>query len=151
MINSRLIIDLDPEAQVVCKRHIDLCRDEGIELILTSTYRDYEEQAALFAQGRTAPGRIVTHAQPGQSFHNFKAAWDAVPLIDGKADWTIDDPPFLRMIALGKQAGARAGADWPEPLTDSDHFEYRPSGMTTMIAAKEAFDSTGTIFGGTAV
>ena len=146
MINSRNINDLDPEVRDVCLRHVALCHAEGIELIITSTYRDYEQQDALYAQGRTVPGKIVTHAQAGQSFHNFKAAYDCVPLINGKADWSVEDHPFQRMIELGRQAGAEAGADWPEPKTDSDHFEVRPAAIATTADAKALFDSNGTIF-----
>jgi hypothetical protein len=49
------------------------------------------------------------------------------------------------MIAFGKEAGALAGYDWPEPQKDSDHFEVVPAGMTIEMA-KIAFDSNGTIF-----
>ena len=39
-----------------------------------------EEQAALFAIGRTAPGKIVTKARPGESYHNHGLAFDWAPL-----------------------------------------------------------------------
>jgi peptidoglycan L-alanyl-D-glutamate endopeptidase CwlK len=146
MINSRKTTDLDPEAQIVCTRHIALCHAEGITLLITSTYRDYECQTALYAQGRTAPGPIVTHAQAGESYHNFKAAYDAIPLMNGKADWTVQDPAFQRMIVLGKQAGAEAGYDWPGELQDSDHFQVRPANIQNIAEAEAAFDGHGTIF-----
>ena len=37
---------------------------------VTQGLRTMVEQEALYAQGRTAPGAIVTNAQPGQSPHN---------------------------------------------------------------------------------
>ena len=36
----------------------------------THTLRTFAEQDKLFAQGRTAPGKIVTRARGGQSYHN---------------------------------------------------------------------------------
>lgn len=146
MINSRNIEDLDPEAMTVCERHMALCSQAGITLIITSTYRDYEEQDELYAQGRTTPGKVVTHAQAGQSYHNFKTAWDCVPLKDGKADWNVEDPVFQQMITLGRQAGAEAGYDWSENKRDPDHFQVRPLNIQNVVEAKVAFDANGTIF-----
>ena len=58
MINSRSLSDLDPEAEAVAEAHISACLEEGIELLITSTYRDYESQDALYAIGRSvlSPG-----------------------------------------------------------------------------------------------
>lgn len=36
--------------------------------------RTFEEQEAIYAQGRTKPGKIVTNARGGQSYHNFGLA-----------------------------------------------------------------------------
>ncbi len=37
---------------------------EGIEIRVVQGLRTHDEQAALYAQGRTAPGSIVTDAKP---------------------------------------------------------------------------------------
>lgn len=97
--------------QVLYNRFNDRCRRDpwlirnGISVLLICTYRDNEEQAKLYAQGRTAPGKIVTRAKPGQSKHNVTAAgvpaaeaFDVVPLRYGKPIWGsagdgIDDNP----------------------------------------------------------
>ena len=42
--------------------------------------RTMEEQSGLYAKGRTKPGKIVTKAKPGQSYHNYGLAFDWVPL-----------------------------------------------------------------------
>jgi hypothetical protein len=49
---------------------------KGHRVVATSGYRSYEEQAKLYAQGRTAPGNIVTNAKPGTSGHNWGIALD---------------------------------------------------------------------------
>ena len=70
MINSRSLNELVPIVKQKVEEFIALCDDEGIDLLVTSTYRDNESQAALYAQGRTAMGRIITNANAGDSFHN---------------------------------------------------------------------------------
>lgn len=52
------------------------CRLKGWDYYAISGLRDLEEQKALYAQGRTKPGEIVTNARPGRSGHNFAAALD---------------------------------------------------------------------------
>lgn len=144
MINSREISDLDPLVQPVCRRHIALCDAAGIELLITSTYRDYASQDDLYSIGRTKDvGRKpVTNARAGKSWHNFKTAYDVVPLVGGKAQW--NSPLWKEIIALGKRAGAEAGAEW-KTFPDKPHFQYKPAGMT-LTQARTAFDAQGTVF-----
>jgi len=73
--------------------------------------RTMEEQAALFAKGRTSKGKIVTKARPGESYHNYGLAFDWVPLKQNPknadlwfADWD-DQTAFL----LGDQVGLSFG------------------------------------------
>ena len=44
--------------------------------------RTIEEQDALYAQGRTKPGKIVTNAKGGSSFHNYGVAIDFAIMYD---------------------------------------------------------------------
>jgi len=146
MINSRNIDDLDPEAKDVCTKHILNCREEGIELIVTSTYRDYDSQDALYAIGRDGdPRRTVTNARAGQSWHNFKCAWDVVAVVSGKPVWDATDPIWKTIVQCGKDAGAEAGAEW-KSFPDLPHFQYRPQAILTVEEAKARFDADGSIF-----
>lgn len=54
------------------------CRARGANYYLTYGFRSPAEQLALWAQGRTSPGSIVTGAGPYQSMHQFGLAVDAV-------------------------------------------------------------------------
>lgn len=54
------------------------CRDRGHQYVATYGYRTEKEQAKLYFQGRTSPGKIVTNARPGFSVHNYGAAIDFV-------------------------------------------------------------------------
>jgi peptidoglycan L-alanyl-D-glutamate endopeptidase CwlK len=99
------------------------------------TLRTIAEQNKLFAQGRTAPGKVVTKARGGLSFHNYGLAIDIVLIIDtdgdgkhdkavwdtrtdfdkdGKADW-------MEVVTIFKQYGWTWGGDWK--FTDAPHFE----------------------------
>jgi peptidoglycan L-alanyl-D-glutamate endopeptidase CwlK len=145
MINSRLISDLDPQAAIICQRHIELCAAADIEMIVTSTWRDIEAQDALYRVGRE-PGdlrRRVTNAKGGQSWHNYRVAWDVVPLIGGKAIWN-DPIAWKQIIAFGEAAGAEAGANW-KTFPDQPHFQYKPHGLE-MADAFALFATKGTIF-----
>ncbi len=123
MINSRDIGELLPPVQVRVQRFIDLCHDHGIDLLITSTYRDNESQDALYAQGRTKPGKIVTKAKGGQSFHNHRCAVDVVPLLNGKPNWNTKDPVWQTVGRLGKEAGLEWAGDWTR-FKEMAHFQY---------------------------
>lgn len=149
MMNSRNLNDLEPVAREVCNRHVALCHQAGIELIVTSTWRDFESQAALYDIGRNGdPRRTVTNAKPGQSWHNFKAAWDVVPLVHGKPVWDAADPLWKEVIAIGIEAGAEAGAHW-KTFPDLPHFQALPQldgKSIDLETAMERFRDVGTIF-----
>ena len=49
---------------------------KGVTIEVISGLRSWAAQAALYAQGRTKPGRIVTKARPGSSWHNYGLAID---------------------------------------------------------------------------
>ena len=91
MINSRSLSDLNPKVAAMCSEFINRCKEKNIDILITSTFRDAESQNALYAQGRTAPGKKVTNAKGGQSFHNWKVAFDFVPIVGGKACWNNDE------------------------------------------------------------
>lgn len=128
MINSRDINELLPVVRAKVERFQQLCKENSIDLLITSTYRDAESQAALYAQGRTAPGAIVTNAKPGQSWHNHRCAIDVVPLVNGKANWNTKDPVWAKLGELGKQAGLEWAGDWKR-FREMAHFQYT-AGLT---------------------
>lgn len=87
MIDSRNIDDLHPYVAKLCRQFIANCKKEGIAVEIISTYRDNARQNAIYAQGRTKPGKIVTYAKGGQSWHNYRLAFDFVVMKHEKADW----------------------------------------------------------------
>lgn len=100
--------------------------------------RSIAYQNDLFAQGRTKPGKIVTWAKGGKSWHNYGLAvdcaimydkdhngtfeflsWDEIADYnhDGVADWA-------EMVAAFKEQGFEWGGDWKVKV-DAPHFEMR--------------------------
>lgn len=122
MINSRNILDLEPEVQELCYKFIAECAKNGIDVIITSTYRDNESQAALYAQGRTTPGRKVTNAKPGNSFHNHRVAFDFCPIVAGKAAWN-DGNLFIHCGRIAKEIGLDWAGDW-KTFKEMAHCQY---------------------------
>lgn len=111
MISSRKLEDLAPHVRVKAEMFERECAKEGIDIIFTSTFRDIESQDALYAQGRTKPGKIVTNAKGGYSFHNFRLAFDFAPVVNGKVPWN-DTALFKRCGAIAKRCGLEWAGDW---------------------------------------
>jgi len=109
---------------------------KNIRLRFAQTLRTFTEQDALFALGRTKPGKKVTNAKGGQSIHNYGLAFDIVILIDKNNDgifetasWNItsdDDkdgmPDWMEAVAYLKKLGWVWGGDW-KSFPDYPHFE----------------------------
>jgi peptidoglycan L-alanyl-D-glutamate endopeptidase CwlK len=127
MPDSRKLEDLHPRVAAMARAHIAACAAEGIRIIVTFTFRSNETQAALYAQGRTKPGKVVTNAKAGSSFHNYGLAYDVVPLdAASKADWATSGAAakrWARIGALGKSLGLRWGGDF-KSIKDLPHFEW---------------------------
>ena len=113
---------LKPKVKALATRLIKKCRQQEIEIIVTQTLRTLEEQDALYAQGRTKPGKIVTQAKGGYSFHNFGVAFDICPIVNGKAEWQ-DENLFKKIGAIGKKIGLEWGGEWTS-FRDLPHFQY---------------------------
>lgn len=98
-------------------------RSQGITIMAVSGLRTFAEQNALYAQGRTTPGSIVTNARGGQSLHNYGLAVDVVPVgANGQPDWNVGSDVWQRIGAAGKNQGIEWGGDWTS-FVDRPHFQ----------------------------
>jgi peptidoglycan L-alanyl-D-glutamate endopeptidase CwlK len=122
LINSRDIEALYPAVKEKAKELIELCKKEKIDLIITSTFRDIESQNRLYAQGRTLKGKKVTNAKGGQSYHNYRVAFDVVPVVAGKAVWN-NNKLWKKIGGLGMSIGLEWGGSW-QSIHDLPHFQY---------------------------
>jgi peptidoglycan L-alanyl-D-glutamate endopeptidase CwlK len=123
MINSRSLDDLLPPVKERVEKFLNAAKAAGIDLLVTSTYRDNASQDALYAQGRTTPGKKVTNAKAGQSWHNYKCAVDVVPIVAGKPRWDVKDEVWQQVGALGKAAGLEWAGNWTK-FKEMPHFQY---------------------------
>ncbi|HVG34723.1 MAG TPA: peptidoglycan-binding protein, partial [Pyrinomonadaceae bacterium] len=63
-----------PELAKRVRMLIDNLAKAGMQIEVVQGLRTFAEQDALFAQGRTKPGKVVTNARGGQSNHNYGLA-----------------------------------------------------------------------------
>ena len=125
MINSRSLDDLTLATRAKAESFLAACHAQGIDLIVTSTYRDAEAQAELYAQGRSKPGAVVTNAKPGESWHNWRCALDVVPLRNGKPVWGstgLDYDLWHRVGELGESVGLEWAGRW-RSFKELAHFQ----------------------------
>lgn len=132
MISSRSLDDLHPHVQELAHNFLDACKNAGIPLLVTCTYRDFEAQDALYARGRTIltegghkVGK-VTNAKGGQSYHNFHLAMDIVPLRNGKPVWGTsgaDGALWNKLGTLGISKGFEWAGKW-RTFKEFPHFQW---------------------------
>lgn len=136
-ITLRRIDTIHPELREELHTIYKEIRERGVGVRFTDVLRTFEQQEALFAKGRSAPGSIVTHARAGQSYHNYGLAVDIVLLLpDGQVSWdrTLDfDNDGTRdwdeIVFVFKHYGWQWGGDWTS-FKDYPHFE-KSFGLTT--------------------
>lgn len=104
----------------------------GVTLRINSAYRNNTQQAALYAQGRTTPGNIVTNANAGESYHNYGLAMDISAIKDGKHSYNLD---WEAISTIAKNLGFSWGGDWKN-LADKPHFQMDFGLSTTQLAQK---------------
>jgi peptidoglycan L-alanyl-D-glutamate endopeptidase CwlK len=111
-MSSRNISDLHPLFQPKASEFLAATTKAGLDVLIYCTTRSMEEQAALYASGRTKPGKVVTRAQPGQSAHNYGLAFDGAPLIHGRIAW--DDHEHWQIYGrIAADVGLEWAGTWP--------------------------------------
>ena len=115
--------------------YADICKamPEGVVCRFTYTLRTNAEQDALYAQGRTKPGPVVTYAKAGESYHNYGLAIDFCLIINGKVSWDVDKN-WLAVIAIFESYGWKSGHRWTK-LRDSPHVEKTFGKKVAQLAA----------------
>ncbi len=154
---SRDLNDLIPEVKQNAERVMEVCDQVGVDILIYCTLRPLEEQAKLFRQSRSwaeikkkilkykdrgfgflgdvidsvgpCTGPHVTNAGPGESWHNYGEAWDAVPLIGGKAAWNYQNAKS-EWDAYGeciRQVDMKWAGDWTR-FREYPHAQLRSGG-----------------------
>ena len=116
-------------------REMNEAISHNVILRFAYTIRTFSEQDGLYALGRSKPGKVVTNAKGGDSYHNYGLAFDIVLLIDKDnngtyetASWdTLTDfdhdgiSDWKEVVNIAKQYGYEAGIDWK--FVDAPHFQ----------------------------
>lgn len=131
--SAKKLVGLHPTVAAAAKDLIIKSFQAGVSIQIVQGFRTLEEQAALYAKGRNGnKDSIVTHALPGESYHNYGLAVDyALLLPDGKTlVWdTVRDADkdgqrdWFEVAAIGKTLGFAWGGDWSEKFKDYPHLE----------------------------
>jgi peptidoglycan L-alanyl-D-glutamate endopeptidase CwlK len=120
----------------------------GCDYVMISGNRDMAEQAALYAQGRTAPGKRVTNAKPGYSWHNFKVAADFGVFRAG--DYLDNTEPTLAAkvhaacSVHAKACGLEWGGNWAK-FKDTPHYQVAGLGSAPTAASRATFKEKGSV------
>ena len=152
---SRNVSDLHPRLQRKVEELLRLCEQNGIHIGISECLRTKAEQDALYAQGRTTSGSIVTNAKGSSysSMHQWGVAFDFYLMMDVDGDGSIKDDNynnstklFNKVGALGKSIGLEWGGDW-KSIVDMPHLQLPDWGSTAkklkeLYKTPEAFFKT---------
>lgn len=119
-LNDKPKILLYPKVDRLRRQLRDIMAAAGQPITITAEYRTIEEQDALYAIGRTKPGTIITNAKGGDSFHNWRCAFD---IAFSTASGISYDGPWNMVAAIGKILGLEWGGDW-SAFPDKPHFQF---------------------------
>lgn len=114
----------------MAEKLITECAKQGLTVKLGECFRSAQEQDALYAQGRTKPGNIVTNARGSSysSMHQWGVAFDVIRN-DGKGAYNNSGNWFQKVGKIGKSLGLEWGGDWTSPV-DMPHFQLPDWGST---------------------
>jgi len=121
---------LFPPFAALLSRFEDLLVHQGLPFYLFEGLRTWERQEWLYAQGRTRPGKVVTNAKPGSSWHAFGLAADYV--MDGMVDkpgiqWSWEmrgHSEWLKMAQLAVALGLESAYFWKQ-FPECPHVQQR--------------------------
>lgn len=135
----RNITDLHPRLQAKAEQLREKCNEQGISIAYSECLRTVAEQDALYAQGRTALGNIVTNAKGStySSQHQWGIAIDFYLDMDVDGDGSKKDDAFNnstglfdRVGQIAKSIGLGWGGDWTS-IKDRPHLYLSDWGSTT--------------------
>lgn len=116
---------LDPALNERLDRLTELLAAEGLAIRFVSGRRTCAEQNRLYAQGRSEPGQIITHARGCVSWHVAGRAVD----FDFGHPWSTGHRPtegdYAHVGALWESLGGVWGGHFAG-FVDLPHLEYHP-------------------------
>jgi len=129
---SRDLKDLHPDLRWRAEKLIEQALAASIPIMIYRTLASFAEQQALYDEGRTRPGKIVTNAKAGESYHNYGLALDFCidppgPGVEWRAAVDINEdqkPDYQQIGELGEDLGFQWGGRWKKQgLGDVGHLQ----------------------------
>jgi len=122
--SKKNIATLHSALQPLAVALLEQAHARGINAKVISGLRSYKEQDALYAQGRTKPGPVVTNAKGGQSWHNFGTAFD-IGIFSGDSKKYFEESHAYAICGeIGESLGLEWGGSW-ENFVDEPHFQLK--------------------------
>ena len=119
----------------------------GCDYVVISGTRTWAQQDALYAQGRTKPGRVVTKARAGQSNHNFGIAFDC-GVFRGGAYLDDQNPRVASSVHRACSEAARKhglawGGNWK--FKDEPHYQLASVPATPTEQMRVTYKAKGSV------
>lgn len=134
-----------PRLQIKAAQWVEACEKQRITVKIGETLRRAAEQDALYAQGRTKPGSVVTNAKGSEyrSQHQWGIAYDFYLSMDIDGDGKSTDDSyndstgmFGKAADLAKTVGLAWGGDWSS-IVDAPHIYLPDWGSTPTDLIKQ--------------
>lgn len=143
-ITSERIKKLHPAIRSEVQEVTIACYNKGVPIRIVQGLRTFPEQDALYAIGRTLPGKIVTNAKGGDSWHNYGLAPDFCLLKAGnQISWNREEDldhdgqkDWHEVVDLFLSKGFEWGGNWTS-FPDYPHLQ-KTLGLT-IRKAKELY------------
>jgi hypothetical protein len=128
---------LHPKLQTKLRELQEKCEAHGLKIGIGECLRTAAEQDALYAQGRTKPGKKVTNCKGSSysSMHQWGVAFD-IYRADGKGAYYDKDGFFAKVGKLGQEIGLEWGGSW-KSIVDTPHFQLPDWGSTATKLKKQ--------------
>lgn len=125
-------------------KECDIALTGRAKVRVTQGLRTFDEQDALYQQGRTKSGKKVTNAKGGQSVHNYGFAVDICLIIDDKMaswdtakDWDNDKvSDWNECVKIFFKHGWSWGGNW-KTFKDMPHFDKEGFNKWRVLATKK--------------
>jgi peptidoglycan L-alanyl-D-glutamate endopeptidase CwlK len=112
---------LYPPFKALVDKLLFKAQEFGLNVEVHQGLRTFQQQQKLYDQGRKTPGKIVTRARPGFSFHQYGIAADIVFKKNGKWSWS-EEHDWNKLGELGEEIGLTWGGRFRKN-PDRPHFQ----------------------------
>jgi peptidoglycan L-alanyl-D-glutamate endopeptidase CwlK len=123
--------DVQPSLRILAEAFLKRTRADfpDVRVKVIEGFRSYDTQADDYAKGRTAPGKKVTWAPPGFSFHNFGYAFDVGVFRAGVYSQDAED---YEMLSDSTPEHLDWGGNFSAKKKDIPHYEEKVYSLSQM-------------------